>query len=469
MAASPAITQIKTPRGFVPFKTVELETNGSGSYRDHALSYALYDPIELSALDRIPEPKHDERHSNLIGLASCLADSTSDDRLFDPHEGNILSFARNSGPLFGQSDTEAIRDWANAAQPALFAIRAQQSLNTEKGFGPIAVLMKGDKRILKKERIEREDNGRHLFDEYQLVFFATGNYRPVFKGLPIARIIRTETGFYYAFASSADTDTGLTKISIRIFHFTDELTSGDFNVLQKCQVLDKELVESAQNNLRLSTKDGGILDPDTDIQPTVIDKLEAAADRDALTAMVQMLVITHLMTARVDVFQGNQETGFLSFESYLSWLWFDFANKLSTVKIGYCDECGRAFSLAGHRGPARRFCSEECKNANRNARSRKSVNDYRNDFLNNGKSVQEIARDLYESSEDGKKSLSEFAKQVREKLESWPKLKQEIENEIREKGMENSRLFIRCKEEGLDLIKLLNKQRKEELKARAPR
>ena len=94
-------------------------------------------------------------------------------------------------------------------------------------------------------------------------------------------------------------------------------------------------------------------------------------DLGALGALVRTLVAAHLRDARIDVFATGGETGYFTFGSLLSWLWYDFSHDLASVRVKYCARCGRGFSVAGHRGPERNYCSAACRNAAHNRRSRR--------------------------------------------------------------------------------------------------
>ena len=74
------------------------------------------------------------------------------------------------------------------------------------------------------------------------------------------------------------------------------------------------------------------------------------ADAPVLAALVQAMIAAHLGGAIIDVFQGDAVTGYLAFDSLLSWLWYDFSRTLSKISVGYCERCGKPFSLTGHRG-----------------------------------------------------------------------------------------------------------------------
>ena len=176
--------------------------------------------------------------------------------------------------------------------------------------------------------------------------------------------------------------------------------------------------------------------------------------------MVHALVAAHLLHARVDVFSADENTGHLRFPSYLGWLWYDFSCRLDVARIGYCARCRKPFSLVGHRGIDRRFCSEACKTAAKNERTRSRRNALRQAFLA-GETVRALAGRHY----PGEPAAAAAAK-VRRELETWPKLKHEVDDAIGAEGW-RAGLLLRCQAEGLSIEHLLSTRRREELKALA--
>lgn len=244
------------------------------------------------------------------------------------------------------------------------------------------------------ERIEKSvvtcaANGSS-FKIYTTILRAGGDYTDSFKSLPIVRKIESDAGYFYAFMFMIDEEESL--VALNVLSFEHELT-----------------------------------------------------------ALVQALVISHLSGAHVDVFQGNESTGFLSFDSYLSWLWFDFSRKLSTVKIGYCEQCGRAYSLAGHRGVKRHYCSDRCKTDAKNERTRKETAKIR-ELFGTGAGVRDIANEIERP-----------AAYVRSQLNKWTKLKHDLDEDIESNGFDSSELLKRCTAEKLDLNNLLNAKRKKQV------
>lgn len=440
------LSQTKTAQGFIPFKDVKtVEPHERQSASDTLLFFDLYRPIELSELNHNAAPKHNERHADLIKLASCVEPTGNPESPIRVDVGNIVDFARQTGPLFGVSETEIVRDWAYTAVSALVAVRIQEFLNGNCNIAKVRAIRQIDKVVISSEA----DGSSFIM--YSIYLGISGGYAACFKSLPIIRRIESSDGYFYAFVSATGDAAGA-AIEFRVFSFDHELTLEDFETLKLLLALSDDDSRAALQHLKLAPSEQSYYDiaPDASIVPQ--SSLLNDTDKGALTALVQALVIAHLSGAHVDVFQGSESTGFLSFDSYLSWLWFDFSRKLSTVRIGYCEQCGRAFSLAGHRGMERKYCSEKCKTDAKNEKTRQETIELRRRFAE-GQSVNEIA-----------KATERRPDYIRKQLSKWTQLKHELEDDLAENGFNGSGLLKRCGSEGLNLDQLLSSKRKAELK-----
>lgn len=440
------LSQTKTAQGFIPFKDVKtVEPHERQSASDTLLFFDLYRPIELSELNHNAAPKHNERHADLIKLASCVEPTGNPESPIRVDVGNIVDFARQTGPLFGVSETEIVRDWAYTAVSALVAVRIQEFLNGNCNIAKVRAIRQIDKVVISSEA----DGSSFIM--YSIYLGISGGYAACFKSLPIIRRIESSDGYFYAFVSATGDAAGA-AIEFRVFSFDHELTLEDFETLKLLLALSDDDSRAALQHLKLAPSEQSYYDiaPDASIVPQ--SSLLNDTDKGALTALVQALVIAHLSGAHVDVFQGSESTGFLSFDSYLSWLWFDFSRKLSTVRIGYCEQCGRAFSLAGHRGMERKYCSEKCKTDAKNEKTRQETIELRRRFAE-GQSVNEIAE-----------ATERRPDYIRKQLSKWTQLKHELEDDLAENGFNGSGLLKRCGSEGLNLDQLLSSKRKAELK-----
>lgn len=440
------LSQTKTVQGFIPFKDVKTIGPQVGQTpSDTLLAFDLYRPVELSELKQDASPMHSERHADLIKLASCVEPTGNPESPIRMDVDNIVDFARQTGPLFGVRDTELVRDWAYAAVSALVAVRIQEFLNGNCSIAKVSAIRQIDKVV-----ITSEADGSS-FSMYSIYLGISGGYAACFKSLPIIRRIESNDGFFYAFVSATGDATG-SVVEFRVFSFDHELTLEDFETLKLLLALSDDDSRTALQHLKLVPSEQSYYDiaPDASIVPQ--NRPLDDTDKGALTALVQALVIAHLSGAHVDVFQGSESTGFLSFDSYLSWLWFDFSRKLSTVRIGYCEQCGRAFSLAGHRGMERKYCSEKCKTDAKNEKTRQETLEIRRRF-SLGQSINEIVG-----------ATERRPDYIRKQLSKWTQLKHELEDDLAENGFNGSDLLKRCGSEGLNLDQLLNSKRKAELK-----
>ena len=440
------LSQTKTVQGFIPFKDVKTIGPQVGQTpSDTLLAFDLYRPVELSELKQDASPMHSERHADLIKLASCVEPTGNPESPIRMDVDNIVDFARQTGPLFGVRDTELVRDWAYAAVSALVAVRIQEFLNGNCSIAKVSAIRQIDKVVITSEA------DRSSFSMYSIYLGISGGYAACFKSLPIIRRIESNDGFFYAFVSATGDAAG-SVVEFRVFSFDHELTLEDFETLKLLLALSDDDSRAALQHLKLVPSEQSYYDiaPDASIVPQ--NRPLDDTDKGALTALVQALVIAHLSGAHVDVFQGSESTGFLSFDSYLSWLWFDFSRKLSTVRIGYCEQCGRAFSLAGHRGMERKYCSEKCKTDAKNEKTRQETLEIRRRF-SLGQSINEIAE-----------ATERRPDYIRKQLSKWTQLKHELEDDLAENGFNGSNLLKRCGSEGLNLDQLLNSKRKAELK-----
>lgn len=440
------LSQTKTVQGFIPFKDVKTIGPQVGQTpSDTLLAFDLYRPVELSELKQNASPMHSERHADLIKLASCVEPTGNPESPIRMDVDNIVEFARQTGPLFGVRDTELVRDWAYAAVSALVAVRIQEFLNGNCSIAKVSAIRQIDKVV-----ITSEADGSS-FSMYSIYLGISGGYAACFKSLPIIRRIESNDGFFYAFVSATGDAAG-SVVEFRVFSFGHELTLEDFDTLKLLLALSDDDSRTALQHLKLIPSEQSYYDiaPNASIVPQ--NRPLDDTDKGALTALVQALVIAHLSGAHVDVFQGSESTGFLSFDSYLSWLWFDFSRKLSTVRIGYCEQCGRAFSLAGHRGMERKYCSEKCKTDAKNEKTRQETLEIRRRF-SLGQSINEIAE-----------TTDRRPDYIRKQLSKWTQLKHELEDDLAENGFNGSDLLKRCGSEGLNLDQLLNSKRKSELK-----
>lgn len=454
-----AFSQTKTAQGYVPFlaarrgeKPVELETvkkpealeaseNQSkvGNGGDAVFEFDLIAPEELNSYLQKQDPRaaRPQGRIGLVELGSCLNEKEGAPH---PEPALLFEFAQQSGPLFGTaSGVESERAWAYAAHAAMLVCRMQECANKRK---PMAVL--GATGALRKSVVQK-DNGENLFTIIDVAVRPYGEYMALFERLPLVRHAVREDSYEYAFALVVYDEPEKPFVEFIVVALDHELTTAEFSYLLDLFQVDEE----SEDALREKTE---LLDVPASWVETGLQMVDATlddADLQALEALVQVMIVAHLGNVRVDMFHGNQETGYLAFDSYLSWMWYDFSRKLSDVSLGYCEQCGRSFSLVGHRGIDRRYCCAACKTKAKNKRAEEKRNEVRTLFLHEGLTVSEIAKKVDMPGRTGEQA-------IRKNLSQWVELKHALSDEIAERGFQASPLFVRCVREKLNIKQLLN-------------
>lgn len=462
-----AFSQTKTKQGFLPFQGVELVGTdgrplppqaGLPSVRDAILRFDLLTAREVmrqrsaaagsgvvpkpSAAPLAPLPDCDITH---LGLCAPLKES-KEGRIIE----NLLGFAHRSGPLFGgASGTEDLRAWRCAADAAMVALLIQGVVNGDKPIGALA-----DAGRVNKLCLTNAATGRSLVALDLNVLLHRG-YEDVIADLPFVRRVEQDSGIAYVFAHRRTEPDGRHVATLTTLRLPEEISADELAWLGEALDFDADLVELA---LAADPPEELVITPgeDYDSDP---DAGLSDEDRPLLEALVQALIVMHLKGARIDVFQGDGITGYLAFDSLLSWMWYDFSNHLSHVSFAYCMQCGTPFSLEGHRGMARKYCSRACKTRAKNERVRKARDEARKDFLA-GRTIADIARTHYAD-----QSPRQAERAIRHDLSSWPRLKHEIEQSICDEGLRGSELLRRCVAEQLDVTRLLSVRRLDELRA----
>lgn len=461
--------------------------------------------------DGTPGPKNARVKPSLplLQLAICTSLSqakTADGPLLTVHNVNsksLLGFAREFGPLVarspyayqikqGSSDSfkesakcenrieqldpaapfeEPILFWTSASLAANAAITMQEFAQEILPLAALPVKLPS----LVKWRIENPENET----SFLLFVIALPACQEYARWIGVPRLIRKEQNVQsigYSFLlgnKNEDNDT------LYLVHavFDQEISAREYELLSKaCELnaatsvsLKESLgVENAvQTHEKQPVPSGST--PSSLIHPEhstynlasldLLGREEKANDSDLehLAAMVKALISAHMRDTVVNPFSTDEETGYLSFHSTLSWLWFDFSKGLNIAKIRYCSHCGRPFPLVKHRGPDKLFCSTECKNAARNQRTSNRRDAIRREFREQKASVASLAAKHFP-----KEGIREGERRVRMYLSSWPTLKNDIDEDIAASGWQ-SPLLRRCEEEGLDTANLLTAKRKAEL------
>ena len=437
-----AFSQTKTVQGFVPFLKVAWQMGSSEAGACGEEGSFIFDLIAPEDMEHYIRKNgestlHPQEPASLVDFGSCLEMENGAPKA---NEELLFKLAQTTGPMFGGDDgVEMLRSWSYAAYAALLVCRIQECANRRKPVAVLSALHAVNKSVVK------DADGATLFTVIDVALNPYAEYAVVFEGLPVVRRSTRDDGYEYAFAVPTKDESEFPFIEFIVVRLDHELAVPEFKYL--LQMFGAS--EGAKAVLRKKTDLAN--SPETWNQDNMM--LEHAiledADIPALEALVQVMIAAHLSNVRVDVFQGNQETGFLSFDSYLSWLWYDFSRGLSAVTLGYCESCGRAFSLVGHRGIERRYCSESCKTDAKNKRTAIQRDKVRALFLEEALSVYEIAARMGMAGSVGESS-------IRKNLSQWVKLKHMLSDELSESDFGASPLFNRCLEERLDMDRLLS-------------
>ncbi len=402
----------------------------------------------------------------------------------------LARFARAHGPLFarepyawpvdsdeitaGEPFDEDVFLWGSAAGMANFAVLAQECVN---GSLPPAVAAN----MLGLVVWRVNDDAGSGFDLLMTGRTVSADY---FEWLGAPRFIRREEAggrIDYSFIlGEVDEEAGTAELQVALASFEHEITASDYRMLSGALRLTGAIDREARERLQLdvapdepkaqkgasSAHDSARAKADreqsayrlSDDQMHGFDDALNEDDLPRLASMVRALVAAHLTDAYVDVFSAGGATGYLSFRSYLSWLWYDFSCNLGAVRVKYCVRCGRAYSVAGRRGPEKNYCSNDCRDAAHNERVGAKRDELRRAFLQ-GATVEELAARHYPDEDP-----ATGAKRVRSLVESWPALKHEVDADIEAHGW-HAPLFVRCHAEGLNVLKLLSSKRRRQLKA----
>ena len=438
-----SFAQVRSKRGSLPAESVSIVEDATPY-----LLFRIRHPTEGKGATAASEP-------DLVRLAACARPQQ-----WVAPKADILAAASQTGPLFGRmpcggySCRETLDEWGCAILASSLAVYTQEVVNGTMSIEGLSALG-----IITKRHVE--SSGRETsFDLFEMAFEAPGQYAGMFDALPLVMRSESEDDFEYAFVLGTPTSGGGgITVEVLVVRLGQEMTAADYAALGSALGFGSDVDAAAREVLLASIAPEGETSPfgfalGARLQGE--DSTLAESDLPALAALVKALVAAHLLVAHIDVFQSDEQTGYLAFENLLGWLWYDFSRRLDIIRIGYCEQCGRPFSLEGHRGIARRFCSQECKTKAKNERGRMRRDETRRRFAA-GEEVERIARDQYPDDEAG-------VDHVREDLSNWPELRHELDESIRAEGWQASPLLSRCRKEGLAMSKLLSAERRRELR-----
>lgn len=234
-------------------------------------------------------------------------------------------------------------------------------------------------------------------------------------------------GMYdYAFFDLGEDDFG-SYMTVTLFAFKREITAFDFAAALSAFAEGDAASEAGFEALleRASEEIGfPVNEPPSNYfglsEELILDPAESSKqDVPHLQKLVHAIISLHLQGVGIDVFRSTESDDFMVFPNYLSYLWYRFSRQLGQVKIGYCEICGRGFSLAGHRGISRTYCSEQCKTKAKNARVKRQRDVCRELFIEQQLPVSEVAKTVY---------AEELSSSVRANKRKTP---EEAENQVR--------------------------------------
>ena len=396
--------RLKSSRGRFPVIDVEARNSPQG-----------YAEVAFEFPDGQLKDHARERAFDLETLACSLPSYplTDQDELVE----RITNAARTSGPLLGIPEPESMSDWMAEIRIAQTALGIQRAINGDAPFD------RADVPVVKSRVLDTKSSAT-IFTSYclSLVSGVEGSTQleTTFPHMPWMKRFAHGDSCDYAFVCS-DASEFQHVIDIHLIAFPEDVPTVDFSFMTAYFDALGHDVSTLGSDFE-TTSTSKLAKPHAKAP-------EAAGlckgDAVHLQHLVHALIALHTEPVHVDLFKSDGTSDFLAFDTYLSSLWYDFAMRLGKVKVGYCIQCGRGFSLTGHRGMDKEYCSEACRTQAKNERRRAQVATLRSSFMN-GASVEEIAADVY--ADMAKRPAQEA---VRKSLRKWPKLKHAVEDDLR--------------------------------------
>ncbi len=409
--------RLKSSRGRFPVCGVELRNSARG-HAEVAFSFA-----EAPASNSAAAPPFD---------LETLACSLPSYPLADQAElvERIRGAAQVCGPLLGEPTPESLTDWMAEIRIAQAALGIQRAIN---GDAPL----NGPGVPVVKSRLV-DERGNAVFTSFCLSL-ACGlegetQLEGMFPRMPWMKRFSDEGSCDYAFVC-ADSLEGQRIIDLHLITFAQDVPTVDYSFMTA-------YFDALGHDVSALGADFGGASASRLANPGSTRAEEAPLDKSDvahLQHLVYALIALHTEPVHVDLFKSDGSRDFLAFGTYLSSLWYDFAMRLGQVKVGYCVQCGRGFSLTGHRGMSKEYCSEACRTQAKNERRRDQVARLRAAFME-GETVAAIAADVY--AEMAKRPAQEA---VRKSLRTWPELKRAVEDDLKRGDGAFTR---RCVDEG---------------------
>ena len=407
--------RLKSSHGRFPVEGVEISASRTGQAH---ITFRFPDAVPAAS-----PPAFD------IESLACSLPSVADipqDVLIE----RLESCALTCGPLLGQALPESALSWVCEVRIAQAALAIQRAINAD------APLVSRGMPVVKSV-VHDSSSEQVLFTSYCLsvVVGMDGDtaLEDSFPRMPWMKRFVDDKSCDYAFVC-CDTRDVQHVLDIYLVSFARDVPTVDYSYMVDyftglgLQVADADASDFASEGAEALS--GVAVSEERKLAKTDIPHLQH---------LVHVLIDLHMQGARVDLFKSDGSKDFLAFDTYASKLWYDFAMRLGQVKVGYCVQCGKGFSLTGHRGIAKEYCSEACRTQAKNQRRRAQLARAREQFME-GATVQQIARDVYA---DMAARPAQAA--VRRALKQWPTLKRAIEQDL-QSG--DGSLTRRCVEQG---------------------
>ncbi len=448
--------QLRTPQGRFPVKFAECSLEGGVS--GATIRFAFDDSGAASANTTEGEKAAKHREFGVEDLAFLYGSDGHLDHML------IQDLALKTGPLFGAHVEESVADWVTESHMIKDVVTLQEVLNGQKSYTLVNGNPETGQGALVAKSHARSPKTNNSFDMYSFtVNIAEGTTDAFFAGMPDFPHFKkfSAAGMYdYAFFGLGSDEYGR-FMTVTLFAFKREITAYDFAAAVSAfsegeapdEAVFQQLWGQASKEIGLSASElpanyfGLSGDLATEDVPS------NKKDAPHLQKLVHAIISLHLQGIGIDVFRSTESDDFMVFPTYLSYLWYRFSRQLGQVKIGYCEMCGRGYSLAGHRGISRAYCSERCKTKAKNARVKHQRDLCRELFIEQGMSVSDVAKKVYAQELSGevranrKKTVKEAEQQVRKSLVGYPAFKHMVDDDLR--AGTGAPFVRRCIDEGV--------------------
>lgn len=448
--------QIRTPQGKYPVLSAAL-TPGKGGFQEIAFHFCSPSDLEGAAGRR--------RREASVALESLAF-------LFDADEGgfsdgvralegtDVLALAEKTGPLFGRPQNEALADWVSESMMARDVVAIQKAINQ----GDYSSLNDQDEYSGGALVVKQKARGGRIENPFAIYIVSfdlqDGGGDAFLRNMPSFPCVKhfSSSGQHDYAIFTAERDEVGVYISVGLLCFELDMDSYDFAIAldafgvpvggESHEILMRQVGRMAEHDGEAPVSKYGLSgEIETHFEPL------DPSDAPRLKKLVQAVISLRLQGIGIDPFIANEADGFMSFPSFSSYLWYSFSQQLKEVRIGFCEQCGRGYSLASHRGADRKFCSQKCRTKAKNDRTKAQRDKSRELFFEEGRSVAEIVRSVYLDEQGCKTTKSESAKfrsltqKIQKDLAGYPALKHAVDADLKKRT--GAPFARRCIEEGV--------------------